>query len=110
MVHLQQTIFHLHGVAYHLYAKDTQAYLAFSPRNESEDLKKLELCLQDVRLWTVSSYIKLKDSKTDFTILGSAHNLKGIETTHIKIGDELVPPSVSVKHIRATLNQQLKMD
>ena len=42
--------FHQHGVAHHLYADYTQVYLTFSPGKEAEARKKLELCLQDVRL------------------------------------------------------------
>ena len=81
-------------MAYHLYANDTQMFLAFSPWKESEAHKKLELWLQDVRLGMASNYLKPNDSKTDFMILASGHNLTGIESNHIKIGDELVPPSI----------------
>ena len=56
------------------------------------------------------NYLKLNDSKTEFMILSSTHNLKSINTTHIKIGDELVKPSSSIKNIGAVLDQHLKMD
>ena len=75
---------------------------------ESEALKKL--CLQDVRLWLASNYLKLNDSKTEFMILGSAHNLRNIRTSYIKVGHELVGPSASVKNIGAVLDQHLRMD
>ena len=93
-----------------MYADGTQVDLAFPPCDESEALKRLEVCLQDVRLWMARNYLKLNDSKTDFMILGSAHRLNNINTTHIKIGDDLVKPSTTVKNIGATLDPQLKMD
>jgi hypothetical protein len=103
-------IFRKHGVGYHLYADDTQVYLAFPPCSESDALKKLELCLEEVRLWMAKNYLKLNDSKTNFMVLGSSYNLKSISTTHITIGDADVQPSDSVKNIGATLDKHLKMD
>jgi len=57
-----------------------------------------------------SNYLKLNDSKTDFMIVGCAHNLKNIQTTHITIGEDQVQPSQSVKNIGAIFDKQLKMD
>ena len=104
-------IFRKHNVQYHLYADDTQVYMSFPPHSEQEALTRLESCLQEVRLWMAANYLKLNDSKTDFLILGSSHNLKSVKTTHIRIGDELVPASSpSVKNIGAIIDQHLKMD
>ena len=57
-----------------------------------------------------ANYLKLNDSKTDFIIIGSPHNLKSINTTHISIGDEVVTPSENVKNIGASFDKCLKMD
>ena len=103
-------IFRRHGVSYHLYADDTQVYLAFPPDAEDDARKILEGCLEEVRLWMAANYLKLNDSKTDFMILGSSHNLKNVTTTHIKIGDEKVLPSKSVKNIGATLDEHLSLN
>ena len=49
-------------------------------------------------------------SKTDFLILGSAHGLKQVKTSHIRIGNEMVPASTSVKNIGAVIDRQMKMN
>ena len=71
--------------------------MAFSPGEEEDVLRKLELCLQEVRLWMSQNLLKLNDEKTDFIILGSQHNLKKASTSHITIGNAQIQPAASGK-------------
>ena len=56
------------------------------------------------------NYLKLKESKTDFMIIGSKHNLPKLSTTHITIGNESVASSACIKNIGAHLDNTLKME
>lgn len=103
-------IFTKHGVEFHLYADDTQVYLSFNLDQEAEALQQLELCISEVRLWMANNYLKLNDDKTEFMILGSAHNLKKIKTTAVTVGDTKVAASSCVKNIGAKIDQHLKLD
>ena len=104
-------IFRKHDIRYHLYADDTQVYFFFPPgEGEAEAFKRLEVCLEEVRLWMANNYLKLNDEKTDFMILGSRHSLKKITTNSISIGESKIQPKQSVKNIGAVLDNQLKMD
>ena len=77
-------------ITYHLYANDTQVYVPFHPEEEAEVLEHLTRCLQEVRLWIATNYLKLNDSKIDVIILGSKHNLKSLRTSDITIMDEII--------------------
>jgi hypothetical protein len=103
-------IFRRHNIDFHLYADDTQVYLAFDPCDEDDALSRLEMCLSEVRLWMAQNYLKLNDSKTEFIVLGTGHSLKNINTSHITIGDSKVVSSDSVKNIGATLDKYMKLD
>jgi hypothetical protein len=103
-------IFRKHGIDYHLYADDTQVYVSFPPGHEAEILRKLEACINDVRIWMARNYLKLNNEKTDFIVLGSRHSLNKCSTTHISIGDAQVQPSESVTNIGATFDKEMKLD
>ena len=48
-----------------------------------------ELCLEDVRQWMATNWLQLSDSKTEFNIFGSKHNLSLLERTTLTIGQHL---------------------
>ena len=52
-----------HGIEIHLYADDTQLYIAFPPENSEQAMEKLELCIEDIRQWMGQHYLKLNDTK-----------------------------------------------
>jgi hypothetical protein len=59
----------------HGYADDTQLYyVSFRPdcgANQESTLSALEECISDVRAWLVSHKLMLKDSKTEFLVIGT---------------------------------------
>ena len=101
-------IFHRHNSQFHLYADNTQIYLA-SDQCDEDAIRRLEGCINEIRLWMAQNSLKLNDSKTDFIVWGNKHSLKECTTLHITIGDSVVEKSDYVKHI-ATLDNHLKLD
>ena len=103
-------IFRRHGVLYHLYADDTQVYMAFQPGiNEVEAKFLLEKCIDEVRGWMAINVLKLNDAKTDFIVLGSKHQLRKVKTESIKVGDADILQNSTVKNIGATFDSTLNL-
>jgi exonuclease III len=104
------SIFRKHGILFHIYADDTQAYLPFSPGEEDEALLRLERCLIEVRQWMAINWLKLNDTKTEFITFGSKKTLNTIASHAITIGDSSINASHAVKSIGATLDNTLNLE
>ena len=55
-----------HNILFHSHADDQQVYLSFDPSiadNENLCIKKIETCIQDIRVWMKMNLLKLNDGK-----------------------------------------------
>ena len=58
------------NVTHHLYADDTQIYLALDSRNFDSCIAELTECLAFFQKWMVGVRLKLNPEKTEFTVIG----------------------------------------
>ena len=62
------SIFKKHGIAYHLYADDSQMYMPLKRNNGS--LTPLFECLKDITAWMALHFLNVNESKTEVIIIG----------------------------------------
>ena len=63
-------------MTFHLYADDTQLYIAFRLKNgvglsKEEAVRKIEACAKDIRAWMANNFLKLNEDKTELVIFTS---------------------------------------
>ena len=87
-----------HGLSFHLYADDTQLYLAIKPSDSvsiSENKRRIEACISDIRAWMRTNFLKLNDDKTEVLIITTRSSLSDSLDISIQVGDQPIKPSDS---------------
>ena len=85
-----------HGLTFHLYADDTQLYLAFKPSEPSSivnNISRLEKCVDGIRAWMKLNLLKLNDDKTELLVITSRPSTSQSLHISIKVGDQDISPS-----------------
>ena len=85
-----------HGLTFHLYADDTQLYLAFkpsSPESTNKTIARIERCVEDIRAWMKLNFLKLNDDKTEFLVITTKAKTSELLNLHVKVGDQPISPS-----------------
>ena len=76
----------------HLYADDTYVYVAFKSKSfQGAVVKRLDVCIKELKDWMTMNYLKFNDEKTEYLFLVSKHQL--VTTRDIQIGERVIQPS-----------------
>ena len=65
-----------HNVRHHGYADDRQVYNHFDlrdPANYGHALQRLELCVEQIRVWMLAHRLMLNSGKTEYMVITSQH-------------------------------------
>ena len=96
-----------HNIGYHIYADDTQLYISFKYTDPLEALTKLNMCISDIRVWTIKNKLKINDSKTEFIIFRFTLLKQKFSDLSVSVGDMQVSPSSKVRDLGVVFDQYL---
>ena len=100
-----------HNILYHGYADDTQNYLTFKPAIPGDNHRcrtQLEKCIDEIRTWMHTNFLKLNNDKTKYIIIGTYKNLQYVSDTDITIGDDTITASDFVRDLGFWFDKELK--
>ena len=92
------------------YADDHSLNKNFSADNRNDEtstIRLLELCMTDIKDWMDSNRLKMNTTKTEFIMFGWKKQLQKCITETMKVNDDMVPRSNTVKCLGAWLDQHL---
>lgn len=97
-----------HGLEYHFYADDSQVYISFNAKSESdlyEIIPKVENCALAIKHWMTLNMLKLNDDKTEVLFITSPYFQKSLPNMSIKIDQTDIKPSSCARNIGVIFNQ-----
>ena len=106
------TIIRRHGLNYHIYADDVQIYMSFDPNVPGDAacaIFKITSCVEELRVWLMKNMLKLNDSKTEFFIAASSHNMNRLSDINFQIGSEVITPSSTITNLGITFDSAMAM-
>ena len=102
-----------YGLFIHIYADDTQLYIGFRPLSEySDTIKRITLCLEEIKIWMFSNFLKLNVNKTKVLLIGSPTNTHFYRKININYDGVPIdnPPEGYVKTLGVLLDKNLSME
>ena len=98
------------NLGYHVYADDTQLYIPIKPENESVQVTNLDACINVIKCWMKTNFLKLNDDKTEFLRIGSHNYTSKISVNSLSIGDTSVTPTNSVRNLGVIFDKNMNMN
>ncbi|XP_076854807.1 uncharacterized protein LOC143509873, partial [Brachyhypopomus gauderio] len=103
------TIIRRHGISFHCYADDTQLYISSNPDDTTTTLK-IENCVQDIKNWMASNFLKLNSDKTEVLILGPKAVRSNWADIPLTLDGFSVTPKSTAKSLGVTIDSDLSFD
>ena len=99
------------NVTHHLYANDTQIYLAVDSRNFDSSMEGLTECLKSVQEWMDGVKLKLNPEKNEFIIIGQKAMRESLAPNFpVPLLQNNISPSVEVKNLGVIFDSDNSLD
>ena len=99
------------GFNIHIYADDTQLYIAFEKCDILSTVSDIEQCLREIRNWMSTLFLKINEDKTKFLMISSNDDLYNVYTDLcISFSGNIITPSLNAVNLGVTLDSTMSME
>ena len=102
-----------YGLSYHIYADDTQLYIAFRPSDQASTnniIIRIQNCFAEIKTWMSENLLKLNGDKTEFLIMTLKKHQNNIEIEYLELDSVRIYPADSVRNLGAMFDKLLNME
>lgn len=98
-----------HSINFHCYADDTQLYLSIKPE-ETNQLVKLQACVDDIKSWMTCNFLMLNSDKTEVILLGPKLLRSSLSKDIATIDGIAIASNATVRNLGVIFDQDLSFD
>ena len=95
-----------YGYSIHLYADDTQIYLAFDVHSSCPDMSNIQNCFKEIKNWMAINFLKLNEDKTEFIDIGYYQS----PVSSLSLGNEVLKPVLKAKNLGFYFDHKMSLD
>ena len=99
-----------HGVNLHLYADDTQMYIACHTKDIDPTISQLEDCIATIGEWMAGNRLRLNEGKTDLLVLRTKPQLRNIPPVSLQVGTDVIEQSPSCCNLGVIFDSSMSME
>ena len=99
------------GFNIHIYADDTQLYIAFEKCDILSTVSDIGQCLREIRNWMSTLFLKINEDKTKFLMISSNDDLYNVYTDLcISFSGNIIAPSLNAVNLGVTFDSTMSME
>ena len=100
-----------HGFRIHVYADDTQLYIAFEKCNILSTISDIEQCLREIKCWMSHNFLKINEDKTKLLMISSKEVLSNVYTDLcISFSGNIIIPSLNAVNLGVNFDSTMSME
>jgi len=104
-------IFRKHGLAYMLYADDSQCYTVIKTNDRlNRSVINIQNCIAEVRDWMNANLLKLNCDKTEFIVFNPKHSKISAQNITINLDGDILSPTNLVKNLGVIQDSGMTME
>ena len=88
----------IHSVQCHHFADDNQLYSSFSIADITQAYTQIEQCVNDIKDWLTSHFLKLTWDKTEFQVIRSPYLCQKVLSSALMVGQSCIGKSERLRN------------
>ena len=99
-----------HSLSVHLFADDIQIETAILPQHFHSGISSVQICISDVKYWTIDKKLQLYDEKTEYLLIRPKKCKKNLNCTSLSFGHNVISFSTTAKNLGFHFSDDMRID